>query len=113
MPAAPHGPGVVARCPIWDGLTVSDSECGEGVVVVVQVAAGVGDVGAPGQAQGADRQVAEGRDCSGCGAGAQLGCVLSEGDVADPMQTIFHDPVASLIVVELREPARSAGRLVI
>jgi hypothetical protein len=47
---SPHGPGVVARCPIWDGLTASDSECGEGVVVVVQVAAGVGDVGASGQA---------------------------------------------------------------
>src|SRR3954453_10642173 len=49
-----QGPGVVARCPICDGLTVSDSEGGEGVVVVVQVAAGVGDVGASGQAQGAD-----------------------------------------------------------
>jgi len=45
-----QGPGVVVRCPIRDGSTVSDSECGEGVVVVVEVAAGVGDVGASGQA---------------------------------------------------------------
>ena len=78
-----RAPALSRVCPICDGLTVSDSECGEGVVVVVQVAAGVGDVGASGQAQGADRQVAEGRECSGCGAGAQLGCVLTEGDVAD------------------------------
>jgi hypothetical protein len=49
-PITQQGPGVVVRCPICDGLTVSDSECGEGVVVVVEVAAGVGDVGASGQA---------------------------------------------------------------
>lgn len=30
-----------------------------------KVAAGVGDVGAPGQAEGADRQVAEGREGAG------------------------------------------------
>src|SRR6186997_3690145 len=105
-----QGPGVVARCPICGGLTVSDSEGGEGVVVVVQVAAGVGDVGASGQAQGADRQVAEGRECSGCGAGAQLGCVLTEGDVADPMQTIFDDPVPSFVVVELRGAGQVGGQ---
>ena len=45
-----QGPGVVVRCPVRDGSAVSDSEYGEGVVVVVQVAAGVGDVGASGQA---------------------------------------------------------------
>ena len=65
---------------------LSDSEGGEGVVVVVEVAAGVGDVGASGQAYGADRQVAEGGECSGCGAGAQLGAILAEGDVADLLQ---------------------------
>src|SRR6478672_5241884 len=94
----------------FDGLAVSDSECGEGVVVVVQVAAGVGDVGASGQAQGADRQVSEGRECSGCGAGAQLGGVFIEGDVADPMQAIFHDPVPSFVVVELRGAGQVGGQ---
>src|SRR5436305_169483 len=109
-PLTPQGPGVVVRCSICDGLTVSDSECGEGVVVVVEVAAGVGDVGASGQAQGADRQVAEGGQCSGCGAGAQLGGVFAEGDVADPMQTIFHDPVTSFVVVELCRAGQVGGQ---
>jgi hypothetical protein len=36
-----------------------DSEDGEGVVVVVEVAAGMGDVGAAREAEGVDRQVAE------------------------------------------------------
>src|SRR5436190_7112295 len=100
-PSAPQGPGVVVRCAICGGLTVSDSERGEGVVVVVEVAAGVGDVGASGQAQGADRQVAEGGKRSWCCTGPDLRFVFAEGDVADPMQAILHDPVASLVVVQL------------
>ena len=93
---------MVARC----------GQCGEGVVVVVEVAAGVGDVGASGQTQGADRQVAEGGERSGRGTCSQLGSILVEGDITDPMQTIFHDPVASFVVVELRgagQVGRQAG----
>ncbi|MET4924933.1 hypothetical protein P3L51_21685 [Streptomyces sp. PSRA5] len=37
-----------------------DAEGGEGVVVVEQVAAGLGDVGASGEPDGPDRQVADG-----------------------------------------------------
>jgi len=47
-----------------------DSEDVEGVVAVVEIAAGVGDVGSSGEAEGADRKVAEGREGSGRGAGA-------------------------------------------
>src|SRR5947207_563376 len=75
---AGQGPGVVVRCAICGGLTVSDSERGEGVVVVVEVAAGVGDVGASGQAQGADRQVAEGGKRSWCCTGPDLRFVFAE-----------------------------------
>ena len=84
-PSSPgQGPGIVVRFPIRDGSTVSDPERGEGVVVVVEVAACVGDVGASGQTQGADRQVAEGGERSGRGTCSQLGSILAEGDIPDP-----------------------------
>jgi hypothetical protein len=44
----------------------------------VEVAAAVGDVGSSCEAEGADRKVAEGREGSGCGAGAQLGAIFVE-----------------------------------
>ena len=72
-PSVAQGPGVVVRCPVRDGSAVvgtSDCEGGEGVVVIVEVTTGVGDVGASGQANGADREVAEGGQDAGCGAGA-------------------------------------------
>ena len=46
---------------------------GEGVGAVVEVAAGVGDVGASGEPDGADREVAECGYRAGCGAGSELG----------------------------------------
>ena len=73
-----HGPGVVVKCLI-DGFGCSDSVGGESVVVGVEVAAGVGDVGSSGEPDGADRQVAEGCQASGCCACADLGVVFSKG----------------------------------
>lgn len=69
--------------------------------MVVQVAAGVGDVGAPCQPEGVDRQVRQASEDSGGCTGPDLGSVLVEGDITSPMQTDFHRPVLTLVVVEV------------
>jgi len=63
-----QGPGVVAMCPIGSDLAL-DPEDAKGVLPIVEVAAGVGDVGSSGEAEGADRKVAEGCEGPGCGQG--------------------------------------------
>ena len=50
------------------------------------MAAGSGDVAVPGQAMQGDGEVPEGGHDSGAVAGADLGCVLGVGDVADVVQ---------------------------
>ena len=55
----------------------------------MQVAAGVGDVGASGEAEGVQGQVAHGGQVAGSRTGSELGIVLVEGDVAGPVQTVF------------------------
>ena len=83
------------------GVGWSDFVDGEGVVVVEQVAAGVGDVGASGEADRADGQVAEGCHRWGCGTGSELGVVFVEGDVTHPVDLIFNAPARPPVVVEL------------
>ena len=53
MPHGPHGPVVVCSVRFSAGLL--DAVDGEDVHTVVEVAAGVGDVGASGEPDGADR----------------------------------------------------------
>jgi integrase len=103
-----QGPGVVVMCPVRGG-SWSDLEDVEGVVAVVEVAAGVGDVGSSGESEGADCKVAEGCEGARRGSGAQLGSVLVPGAVPYPMQTIFHNPVASFVVVQV-DRAGQVGR---
>jgi hypothetical protein len=52
-----------------------------------------GDVGVAGQAEQADRGVAQGRHDLGSAVGADLGVVPAVGDVADPVQPVFDVPV--------------------
>ena len=63
---------------------------------------GLGDVGGTGQAEKADGKVAQGGHDAGAVAGADLGAVLVEGDVTDPVQAVFHAPVAA-------DPGRELG----
>ena len=67
-----------------------DLEGIEGVVAVMEVAAGVGDVGSSGEAEGADREVAEGCQGSRRGAGAQLRSILVPCAVAHPVDRSSH-----------------------
>jgi hypothetical protein len=78
-----------------------DAVDGEGVGAVVEVAAGVGDVRASDEAQRVEGQVATARHGAGRGTGAQPAVVLVEGHVPAPMQTVFHGPVPSGVVVEV------------
>src|SRR3954468_18826894 len=75
---------------------VSGSQGGAG-----GVAAGGGDVGGSGEAVTADREVAQHGHDGGAGAGADLGQVFGEGDVADPVQPVLHVPVPADDVGEL------------
>ena len=54
---------------------------------------GGGDVGGAGEAVQADRQVAQGGHDLWAGAGADLGEVFGEGDVADRVQGVLDLPV--------------------
>jgi hypothetical protein len=65
---------------------------GEGVGAVVEIAPGVGDVGAAGEAEGVQGQITESGQLTGSRTGPELGIVLAEGDVAGPVQTIFYPP---------------------
>jgi len=56
--------------------------------VVGVMSGGLGDVGPAGQAEQADGGVAQGRHHVGRVAGADLGAVLIEGDIADPVQPV-------------------------
>src|SRR6266496_294483 len=78
-----------------------DAVDGESVGAVVQVAAGVGDVGASGEAEGVEGQVAKAGQGSWCGTGPELGVVLSEGHVSGPVETVFHAPMPAGVVVEV------------
>ncbi len=78
-----------------------DAVDGEDVGVVVKVAADVGDVGASGEAEGVQGQVAHSGQVPGSCARSELGIVFAEGDVSGPMQTIFHRSVSSHISVEV------------
>jgi hypothetical protein len=62
-----------------------DAIDGEDVGAAVQVAAGVGDVCASGEAEGVEAQIAEAGPDSWGGTGPQLGIVLAEGYVYGPM----------------------------
>jgi hypothetical protein len=70
--------------------------------VAADVTAGGGDVGFPGESVHADGKVAQCGHHGRAGAGADLGVVLGEDDVADPVQPILDVPV----------PADRAGELV-
>ena len=61
--------------------------------MAADVAAGGGDVGGAVESVGADGEVAQGRHDGGAVAGADLGVVFGEDDVADPVQPVFDGPV--------------------
>src|SRR3954447_675124 len=79
----------------------SDPEDGESVVVGAEVAAGVSDVGASREPEGADRQIPERGDRSRSGTGSDLGVVLAEGDIPGPVEPVLHRPVPALVVAEV------------
>src|SRR5674536_390474 len=54
------------------------------------VSEGCGDVGGLGQAQDGDREVAQAGHDAGAVAGADLGQVLAERHVADPMESVSY-----------------------
>jgi len=60
-----------------------------------------GDVGAPGETQQRDGEVAEGGHDVRPRAGAHLRAIFVEGHVADPVEAIFDPPVAT---VERQQP---------
>jgi hypothetical protein len=57
--------------------------------VAADVAAGGGDVGCSGEPVEAEGEVAQGGHDGGAGPGADLGVVLGEDDVADPVQAVL------------------------
>ena len=56
--------------------------------MAADVAAGGGDVGGPDESVDADGEVAQGRHDRGAIAGAHLGVIFGEDDVADPVQPV-------------------------
>jgi hypothetical protein len=78
-----------------------DAVDGEGGGAVVEIAAGVGDVGPAGEAEGVQGQVAEGGQVAGYRTGPELGVILAEGDVSGPMETVSNGPVSSRIAVQV------------
>jgi hypothetical protein len=78
-----------------------DAEDGEDVAAVVSVAAGVGDVRASGEAEGIEGQVAETGHSAWSTTCPELGTVLLEGHVPDPMQAVLHAPVPTGVGVEV------------
>ena len=71
-----------------------------------QVAKCAGDVGRPRDAQHTDREVAKGGHQLRPVAFAYLGAVLIEGDIAHPMEAVFHPPMAAH---EAQQPLRRSG----
>ena len=69
--------------------------------MAADVAAGGGDVGCAVEPVQADGEVAQGGHHGGTGAGADLGVVLGDDDVADPVQPILDVPVPADRAVEL------------
>ena len=61
------------------------------------VAQGGGDAGSSGQPQDGDGQVAQAGHDLRAGRGADLGVVLVEVNVADPVQPVLDPPVARMI----------------
>jgi hypothetical protein len=61
--------------------------------VAADVAAGGGDVGCAGESVQADGEIAQSAHYGGTGAGADLGMILGEDDVADPVQAVLDAPV--------------------
>src|SRR5674476_604678 len=59
------------------------------------VSEGCGDVSGLGQAQDGDREVAQAGHDAGAVAGADLGQVLAERHVADPMESVLDGPVTA------------------
>src|SRR5664280_1681572 len=59
------------------------------------VSEGCGDVNGLGQAQDGDREVAQAGHDAGAVAGADLGQVLAERHVADPMESVLDGPVTA------------------
>src|SRR3954454_8649140 len=88
----------------------SDPEDGESVVVGAQVAAGVSDVGASREPEGADRQVPERGDRSRSGTGSDVGVVLAEGDIPGPVEPVLHRPVPALVVAEVLGSGQRGGQ---
>ena len=72
---------------------------------------GRGDVGGAGPAVRADDEVAQGGHDRGAVAGADLGEVLGEGDVADLVQPVLDAPVRADGVGELARAGRLAGQI--
>lgn len=62
-----------------------------------------GDVGCTASAENADGEIPQRRHHSGAIAGSDLGAVFVEGYVADPMESVFDTPLASV------EPEDSLG----
>jgi hypothetical protein len=67
---APTAPSLFRS--VWFSCGLLDSVDGEGVGAVVEIAAGVGDVGASCVPDRADREVAESGEISGCVTGSEL-----------------------------------------
>jgi hypothetical protein len=78
--------------------------------VACGVPEGAGDAGVAGQAQDADDQVPDRGHDVGAGAGAYLGQVLAEGDVADPVQLVLYFPVPADPFRELGRPGLLRGQ---
>ena len=64
----------------------------------------------PARRRVADRQVAEAGEDAGRGTGPELGGIFAESHVADPMETVFHAPMPSFVVVEMRGPGQIGGQ---
>ena len=74
------------------------------------VAQGSGEVYRPGAAQRADREVAQARHDLRASPGAQLGGVLGEGHIADPVQAVLDRPVSAQEIGEPGGAGLSVGQ---
>src|SRR3954452_7897075 len=90
-----QGRGMVLNCgdPVDHAAGEDGFEGGVGCPAVV--ALGRGDVGVPGESADVDRGVAQGGHDVWPGSGADGRVVLTERDIADPVQSVLYLPVAT------------------